>query len=53
MRVESCIAEIDISLLLVMCCEEPSFVGCFLCGKDTNTGLIQAGLTFLSRELLW
>jgi len=53
MRVEFSITEIHIYLLLQMCCEEPSFLDCFLYGKGTNTGLLQAGLAFLSREFLW
>jgi len=52
MRVESSVTEIHISLLLQMCCEEPTFVDCFLYGKGTNTGLMQAGLAFLSTEFL-
>jgi len=53
MRVEASITEIHVSLLLQMCCEESSFVDCFLYGIGTNTGLMQAGLTLLSREFLW
>jgi hypothetical protein len=46
MKIEFCITEVDISLLLLMCCEEPSFVGCFLYGKARTQVLGRLALLF-------
>lgn len=46
MGIEFCITEVDISLLLLMCCEERSFVGCFLYGKAQTQVLSRLALLF-------